>query len=582
MTQKHKESSEKAKLAAELDIANKELLFQNEEKEKLAAKLLFKESALKERTKEITLLYEFSNLVENIGDSLTDLFKSIIEIIPAAWQYPEITCVRLVIGDTEYTSPNWRETPWKQSSDIYVHGKLAGTIEVRYLEQRPEDYEGSFLINERYLIDEVVERLGKVITRFQTEEALKLSEEKFRLMFESAKDGILILDAETGKINDVNLYLIELLGYSKEEFIQKEIWDIGALKDIIPNKGNLLELQEQEYTRYEDIPIHTSGGKRIEVEFAINVYSINDKSIIQCSIRDITERKKSEEIINQLASFPSLNPNPIIELKLDGTLKYLNSAAKNLFPDLESLGTRHPFLANWQTSVTQLSAQESDTIVREIMVGGCYYLQSIQHVKSLNVFRIYSHNITERKRSEETITQVNKKLEKARSFYKLQSETDETTNLFNQRRFFVEVSNAYDKAFNYQRREENFCVAFIDVDHFKKVNDAHGHPFGDYVLKEIAAIITNAIRTYDIAFRYGGDEFLILFKGITKEEAKVITNRIRKKIETTTFSKGDNTFNTTISAGIASAIEKPNAESLINLADKRLYNAKAAGRNTIL
>jgi two-component system CheB/CheR fusion protein len=104
-------------------------------------------------------------------------------------------------------------------------------------------------------------------------------------LFEAAKDGILILDAESGKIVDVNPFLNEMLGYSKEQLIGKAIWDIGFLKDILANKENFLELQQKEIIRYENLPLETAGGKRINVEFISNVYLVDNQKVIQCFIR---------------------------------------------------------------------------------------------------------------------------------------------------------------------------------------------------------------------------------------------------------------------------------------------------------
>jgi PAS domain S-box-containing protein len=137
--------------------------------------------------------------------------------------------------------------------------------------------------------------LRDVTERKKSESALVASEIRYRRLFESAKDGILILDAETGMIVDVNPFLIELLGYSKEQFIEKEIWEIGFFKDIISNKEKFIELQQKEYIRYEDLPLETEKGRKINVEFVSNVYLVNNQKVIQCNIRDITERKIIEK-----------------------------------------------------------------------------------------------------------------------------------------------------------------------------------------------------------------------------------------------------------------------------------------------
>ena len=125
-------------------------------------------------------------------------------------------------------------------------------------------------------------------------EELAASEIRYRRLFESAKDGILILDAETGMIVDVNPFLIKLLGFSKENFIEKTIWEIGFFKDIIDNKDKFLELQQKKYVRYEDLPLETADGRGINVEFVSNVYLVNNQKVIQCNIRDITRRKEIE------------------------------------------------------------------------------------------------------------------------------------------------------------------------------------------------------------------------------------------------------------------------------------------------
>jgi PAS domain S-box-containing protein len=126
----------------------------------------------------------------------------------------------------------------------------------------------------------------------EAQQKLNVSETKYRRLFESAKDGILILDAGTGKIMDVNPYLIELLGYSKEQFLGKTIWEIGAFKDIIDNQDKFKELQLKGYVSYDDLPLETIGRQKIDVEFVSNTYLVNSHNVIQCNIRNISERRQ--------------------------------------------------------------------------------------------------------------------------------------------------------------------------------------------------------------------------------------------------------------------------------------------------
>ena len=127
---------------------------------------------------------------------------------------------------------------------------------------------------------------------------LQMYEKRYRRLFESAKDGILILNADNGMITEVNPFLTELLGYSREEFLEKKIWDLSAFKNIDYSKRLYKELQEKKYVRYEDLPLETSDGKQIHVEFVSNVYQVDNESVIQCNIRDITNRVKHEKILS--------------------------------------------------------------------------------------------------------------------------------------------------------------------------------------------------------------------------------------------------------------------------------------------
>jgi PAS domain S-box-containing protein len=135
--------------------------------------------------------------------------------------------------------------------------------------------------------------------RKQEEVALKASEVRFRRLFESAKDGILILDGETGGISDANPFLIDMLGYSHAELLGRTLWEIGPLKDIAASQAAFRELQSKDYIRYEDLPLETKGGERRHVEFVSNVYSVEGRKVIQCNIRDITERKAAESGVRQ-------------------------------------------------------------------------------------------------------------------------------------------------------------------------------------------------------------------------------------------------------------------------------------------
>lgn len=145
-------------------------------------------------------------------------------------------------------------------------------------------------------IDGLVITFTDITANKKAEEAL-LIENRYRRLFESAKDGILILNAESGRIIDVNPFLIQLLGYSYEQIVEKAIWEIGSLKDIVANKDKFSELQHKKFVRYENLPLETADGKKINVEFISTMYLLNNKKVIQCIIRDISDRKLVEDAL---------------------------------------------------------------------------------------------------------------------------------------------------------------------------------------------------------------------------------------------------------------------------------------------
>jgi PAS domain S-box-containing protein len=141
--------------------------------------------------------------------------------------------------------------------------------------------------------------MGKKAETKNSLQALQASEIRYRRLFETAQDGILILNAETGQIDDVNPYMIDMLHYSLDEFVGMKLWEVSPFKDTVFNREAFEELQDKGYIRYKDLPLETKEGKPIAVEFVSNVYKVNGDKVIQCNIRNITERKQAEEALRK-------------------------------------------------------------------------------------------------------------------------------------------------------------------------------------------------------------------------------------------------------------------------------------------
>jgi diguanylate cyclase (GGDEF)-like protein/PAS domain S-box-containing protein len=135
---------------------------------------------------------------------------------------------------------------------------------------------------------------------------LETSEIKFRRLFETSQDGILLVDAETGEITDVNPYLLLMLSYPREEVVGKALWELSPLKDVMVSKKAFQELQSKKYIRYDNLPLETKKGKLFYAEFISNVYEVNGKNVIQCNIRDITERVLAEKKVAFISNHDTL------------------------------------------------------------------------------------------------------------------------------------------------------------------------------------------------------------------------------------------------------------------------------------
>jgi diguanylate cyclase (GGDEF)-like protein/PAS domain S-box-containing protein/putative nucleotidyltransferase with HDIG domain len=188
-------------------------------------------------------------------------------------------------------------------------------------------------------------------------------------------------------------------------------------------------------------------------------------------------------------------------------------------------------------------------------------------------------DITERKAAHVRLLDANARLESANQRLEELATTDALTGLWNRRRFLEVLERECARA---ARTGRGLAVAMLDVDHFKAVNDTHGHAFGDRVLAEVAAVLKAEARETDTVARYGGEEFVILMPETSAEQAVVAAERIRRRIAAQPVADGKRSVDVTVSLGIRSATgEEAAAETVVRLADEALYAAKQSGRNCV-
>ena len=156
--------------------------------------------------------------------------------------------------------------------------------------------------------------------------------------------------------------------------------------------------------------------------------------------------------------------------------------------------------------------------------------------------------------------------------------TDPLTNTKNRAAFNDTIQREYDLA---NRNSNPLSLIFIDIDHFKSVNDTYGHECGDVVLSSIASRITESVRSSDIIFRYGGEEFVVLLSETNLDEAGVIAERIRSAIKNHTLAFDMKTLNITASLGVSSLKGNDTTDTFVNRADNAMYQAKMNGRNQV-
>jgi PAS domain S-box-containing protein len=161
----------------------------------------------------------------------------------------------------------------------------------------PVDGNASPILDNAGLLAGVVLAFHDISSRVKAEQELEISEIRYRRLFEAAHDGIMILDAVTAKVLDVNPFMARLLGYPREDFLRKELWEIGVFRDAEKSKKAMTTLQRLGRIRYEDLPLQHKNGSHIPVEFVSNVYREGRHNVIQCNIRDITERKRLAEAL---------------------------------------------------------------------------------------------------------------------------------------------------------------------------------------------------------------------------------------------------------------------------------------------
>lgn len=303
---------------------------------------------MNERVRELECLYGISGLVEKRHIPLQEILESAVDLVASAWQYPEITCARIILRDEDFKTDNFRETAWKQAVDIVVHDEHIGTLEVCYLEERPESDEGPFLKEERSLIGAIAKQLAGIIDHKEAEAEVTRVADDLRQIIENANAPIFGIDKK-GLINEWNKKTVEITGFDKDEVMGKDL-----VKELINQdhresvkKVLAMALKGEETANYELI-LFTNEG--LMVIILLNATSRRDPANNIVGVigigQDITERKKIEQMKSDfvaLASHELRTPLTSIqgyaELILDGDVGEISREQRE-FLEIISQNTR--------------------------------------------------------------------------------------------------------------------------------------------------------------------------------------------------------------------------------------------------
>ena len=268
---------------------------------------------LNKRIKELNCLYSISDFVEK-DMPLEDILRGTVNIIPTAMQYPEKSCARIIVGELEFRTENFREAYYKIRKDVVVGDEQIGTVEIYYLtEEESQKSKDAFLEEEKDLAKAIAERLGRIIERKRNERALRESELKYSTFVGKARDGIAIIQDHVFKF--VNKAMTEISGYTTEELVGMDFLDIftSEYKDLLSERYEK-RLSGEEIPHVYEAKIQQKNGKFKHVEVSFGLITYNGKPTDMGFFRDITKRINAEQEIIKLAHHDALTglPNRVL------------------------------------------------------------------------------------------------------------------------------------------------------------------------------------------------------------------------------------------------------------------------------
>lgn len=430
--------------------------------------------------------------------------------------------------------------------------------------------------------------LSKDLTREQ--EALQM----FTKLFENNPALMAISSLPDRRFSDVNRAFLEHLGFQRNEVIGKTAAEIGLFPE--PAKARLVaeHFLNKSNIRERPVQVRRKDGVVVEGLFSGEIIESQGKQCLLTVMVDVTEQTRLRERINDQRQRLD---NIIVGTNL-GTWEWNVQTGETIYNERwaeiigYTLAELQPVSINtWIALAHPDDLRESEQRLKDHFQGKTSYYElecRMKHKdgrwmwvhdrgkvihwtadgKPLTMFGTHT-DITAKKELEERITEL--------------SIRDPLTNAFNRRYLFERFESLLAE---YRREKDPFSLALLDIDHFKQLNDRHGHLAGDLVLKELTGIISRQLRPYDILGRYGGEEFIVVLLHTTQHQAARKMEAILADVRSTELRFEDLAIGFTFSCGVTDCSEFPTAgltaEKLIGRADARLYQAKETGRARVI
>jgi len=313
--------------------------------------------AMKRVELEIKQAHDYAQaIIQHVGPlMILDRQLRVLNANESFYNHFKVTPAQLInrpifeLGNGQWDIPGFR----KLLEDIHPRHSVFDDIEITH------DFEGigrrTVLVHGRQLEEtqQIILRFEDVTERLHYQAEMRQSELRYRRLFESAQDGILLINPITRQITDANPYICQLLGYSREEFIGNELWRFGILADEQASHSAFRQLQDEGILRYESLPLQTKSGQLRQIEVVANLYREADRTALQWNIRDITGRKASDRGLAQQAGLLDLCTDALVARNLDNRITFWNHAAEDLYgwPRQEAIGMDFQKLLNTESEL---------------------------------------------------------------------------------------------------------------------------------------------------------------------------------------------------------------------------------------